>query len=58
MCVCVCVCVCVCIVIHRQNVSLYHNSSVRLNPRDASSRDQNPVDFTSVEYLIPKLTPS
>ena len=35
------------IVIHRQTVSLYHNSSVRLDTWDTSSWDQNPPDFTS-----------
>ena len=38
MCVCVCVCVCV------LTVSLYHNSSVWLDMRDASSWDQNPAN--------------
>ena len=33
------------IVIHRQNVSLYHNSSVWLDTRGARSRDRNPTDF-------------
>ena len=34
------------VAIHRHTVSLYHNSSVWLHPRD-----QNPTDFTSVGYL-------
>ena len=34
---CVCVCVCVRIVIHRETVSLYHNSSVWLDTKDAWS---------------------
>ena len=34
-------------VIHKQTVSLYHNSSVGLDSRDASSQDQNPPNFTS-----------
>ena len=38
------------IIIHRLTVSLYHGSSVW---PDASSRDQNPADFTSVGYLTP-----
>ena len=42
------------IVIYRQSVSLYHNSSVWLDPRNASSWDRNPVDFTSVRYLKQK----
>ena len=42
------------IVIHRQTVSLYHNSSVWLDTRDASSWDRNPADFTSVGYLTPE----
>ena len=33
------------IVIHRQTVSLYHNSSVWLDTLDASSWDQNPPNF-------------
>ena len=49
---CVCVCVCVCIGIPRQDVSLYHNSSVWLDTRDASSRDRNPTDFTSSDILL------
>ena len=43
------------IVIHRQTVSLYHNSSVLLNMREGSSWDRNPAGFTSVRYLTPKL---
>ena len=39
-------------VIHRQTVTLYHNSSVSLDPRDTSSRDQNDADFTLLGYLI------
>ena len=35
------------IVIHRQTVSLYHNSSMR----DALSLDQNATDFTLIGYL-------
>ena len=36
----------VCIyVIHRENVSLYRNSSVRLDTRDARSWDRNLADF-------------
>ena len=34
------------IVIHRQTVSLYHNSSVWLDTLDAWSWDQNPPNFT------------
>ena len=34
------------IVINRQTVSLYHNSSVWLDTRDASSWDRNPPNFT------------
>ena len=34
------------IVIHRQTVSLYLNSSVRLSTQDASSCDRNPSNFT------------
>ena len=37
-------------------VSLYHNSLMWLDMRDASSRDRNPADFTSVGYLTPGLT--
>ena len=33
----ICVCVCVRIIIHIQTVLLYHNSSVWLDARDASS---------------------
>ena len=40
-----CVCVCVCVV-HRQTVSLYHNSSVWLDTQDASSWDRNLPNFT------------
>ena len=43
------------IVIHRHTVSLYHNSSVWLDKRDASSWDWNPADFTSVGYLAAEL---
>ena len=32
------------IVIHRQTVSLYHNSSVWLDTLDFRSLDQNPAD--------------
>ena len=35
------------IVIHRQTISLYHNSSVLLDTQDASSLDRNPANFTS-----------
>ena len=35
------------VVIHRQTVSLYHNSSVELDTQDASSWAQNPAKFTS-----------
>ena len=41
------------IVIHRQTVSLYHNSSVWLDTRDILSRDRSQADFTSVGYLTP-----
>ena len=34
------------IVIHRQTVSLYHNSSVWLDTQDASSWDRNAPNFT------------
>ena len=34
------------IVIYWQTVPLYHNSSVWLETRDPSSRDQNPPNFT------------
>ena len=34
------------IVIHRQTVSLYHNSLVWLDTQDARSRDRNPSNFT------------
>ena len=46
------------IVIHRQTVSIYHNSPVLLGVQDASSWDQNPADFTSVGYLTPELSSS
>ena len=36
----ICVCVCVC-VIHRQILSMYHNSSLCLDTQDASSWDLN-----------------
>ena len=42
------------VVIYRQIVSLFHHSSVWLDPRDTSSRDRNPGDFTSVRYLTPE----
>ena len=35
------------IVMHRQTVSLYHNSSVWLDTQDASSWDRNPPNFAS-----------
>ena len=34
------------IVIHRQTVSLYHNSSLQLDTQDASSWDRNQPNFT------------
>ena len=34
------------IVIHRQTVSLYHNSSEWIDTQDASSWDRNPPNFT------------
>ena len=43
------------IVIHRQTVSLYHNSLMWLCTRDASSWDWNLTGFTSVGYLTPEL---
>ena len=52
MCVCVCVCVCA----HRQTVSLYHNTSVRLDHRNGSRKDRNPADFQSIGYLPHKLS--
>ena len=39
------------IVMHRQTLSLYHNSNVWLETRDASSWDRNPADFTPIRYL-------
>ena len=36
---------------HSQTVSLYYNSSVLLDTRDASSYDQNQADFSPVGYL-------
>ena len=39
------------IVIHRQTVSLYHDSSIGLETSDASSWNRNPADLTSVGYL-------
>ena len=36
---------------YQQTVSLYHNSSVWLDSRGASSWDQNSADFTSVGHL-------
>ena len=36
---------------HPQTVLLYHNSSVWLDLRNASSRDRNSTDFMSVRYL-------
>ena len=38
------------IVINGRSVSLYHNSSGRLNTRDFSSWNRNPTDVKSVEY--------
>ena len=46
------------IVIHRQTLLLYHNSSVWLDTRDASSWDLNLSDLTSVRYIIKELSPS
>ena len=37
--VCVCVCVCVCVYCHPQTILLYHNFSVWLDNRKASSWD-------------------
>ena len=37
-----------------KTVSLYHNSSVWLDPREASSWHRNSVDFTSFRYLAPE----
>ena len=45
------------IVIHRQTFSLYHSSSVWLDPRYTSSRHRNPADFTSVGYLTQEKSP-
>ena len=42
------------IVVPRHTISWYHNSSLWLHPQDASSRDQNPADFTPVGYIILK----
>ena len=39
------------IVIHRQSVSLDHNSWVWLDARDASSWDRKPSDFTLVSWI-------
>ena len=44
------------IVIQRQTVSLYLNSSVWLDMRDASSWNRNPTDFSSVGYSTPNLS--
>ena len=41
------------IVIHRQSVSLYHNSPVWLDSQDASSWDWNPLQF----YVRPSIIP-
>ena len=41
----VCVYMYIFIGIHRQTVSLYHNSSVWLDTRDAPSRDRNPHNY-------------
>ena len=41
---------------HPQTVSLYHNSSARLDKLVASSWDWNPADFMSVRYLTPELS--
>ena len=38
---------------HPQTVSLYHNSSVWLDTKDASSWDQNPPNFTLDLIIIP-----
>ena len=39
------------IVIHRQTVSLYHNSLVWLDTQDALSWDRNPPNFTLAIYI-------
>ena len=49
---CVCVCVCIIIVFHRQTVSFYHNSSLLLDTRDASSWDRNPANFTFWNFIV------
>ena len=46
------------IVIHRQTVSLYHNSSVWLDTGGASSWDRIPADFAPVGYLTVDLSSS
>ena len=46
----------ICTVIHRQTVSLYHNSSVWLDTQDASIWNRNPADLMSVGYLTSKLS--
>ena len=55
---CVCVYIYIYIVIYRQTVSLYHNSSVWLDTRDASSWDRNPADLMLVGHLTPQLSSS
>ena len=44
-CPCVCVCIYIYIHYHPQTVSLYHNSSLRLDTQDDSSWDWNPPNF-------------
>ena len=45
------------IVIHRQTISLYHNSSIWVDTRDTSSWNRNPAGFTSHGNLTPKYRP-
>ena len=42
------------IVIHRQTISLYHNSSVWPDTRDAPSRDRNPPNVTWGKWHTPR----
>ena len=42
--------------IHRQTVSLYHNTSMWQDTRDSSGLDRKPADFTTVSQITQELS--